>query len=1151
LLLVCVFFASSALGQKDAGSIVGTVKDPSGAVVSQAKVTVSDVERGIDFKTITNEEGEYVASPLKVGRYTVTVVQAGFKKAVSVPVDLDIQQRVAINITLQVGQISESVEVTEAAPLLETETSEMGQVVDKRRVANLPLNGRNFAQLALLTAGTAPSEPGSRDEGGFGFSASGARSLQNNFLLDGVDNNSNLPDLLNETNYVIQPSVEALQEFKVQTNAYGAEFGRGNGAIINAVIKSGSNMLHGSAWEFLRNDKFDGRNFFDDVTKPTPPYKQNQFGASFGGPIYIPGVYDGHNRSFFFVDYEGLRIRQAQTQTAFVPSLAWRKGDFSDLIDYTTPTGLDCNGKTTYAGEIFDARLAQTNCGVPFGYNGSGQPINIIPATSLVAGGGSLDPLALRLAALYPQPGALVNGNNFLANPVLQKDRNNFDIRIDQTFSDKDNAFFRFSYEDQPSQIPGTFGGVADGGGFFSGVEDDSYRSFASSWTHVFNPRLINEFRVGYNRVNSRRAELNASTNVSGELGFPGVPFSPGIGGLPQITFNDVATFGSPTFLPSIELQNSYTVSDNLTWVKGRHIWKYGTEIRREEFTIYQPASPRGNLGFSPTLTDNPAAPGTGGTGFASFLAGLTDGGSINNLHNVDYFRYTYAFYAQDDWKVTPKLTLNLGLRYELFLPVTERKDQLATFDLTNPSTPTLIVPKGQNAQLTPTIASQVKISRTGSRGLINEDLNNFAPRVGLAYQIQARTVLRAGYGIFYGGQENGPYSNPSPGFNPPFFVTQSFNAPCSAPSANLATLDCSVPGLSFLQNGFPANALVDPNTPIFFSVDQNLRTPYMQQWHGSVQHELPGDSVFELSYAGSKGSDLYTFFNGNQAAPSSDPTSPLAPRRPVPSIDAGIDWFRSTGHSNYNSLQASYEKRFSHGLQFQASYTWAHSLDIASNANLGPTQNNSDFRDFRRPESEYGNSDFDVRHRFVVSSIYELPVGHGKHFLGDASGLTNQVVGGWQLGNIVTISTGNWYTVLDSNGNFANADGGAGGVSQRPDQIGDPNAKPCVPGTVFNTCAFADPPLGSFGNVGRNTIQGPGFRDWDFSIFKNFRTSEKTTLEFRSEFFNVLNHTNFLFAQPGPQSGNNATILGTPQFGFETAARDARKIQFALKFSF
>jgi hypothetical protein len=1150
-LMVCVFFSSRALGQKDAGSIVGAVKDPSGAVVSNAKVTVSDVEHGIDFKTITNEEGEYVASPLKVGRYTVTVVQAGFKKAVSVPVDLDIQQRVAINITLQVGQISESVEVTGSAPLLETETSEMGQVVDKRRVANLPLNGRNFAQLALLTAGTAPSEPGSRDEGGFGFSASGARSLQNNFLLDGVDNNSNLPDLLNETNYVIQPSVEALQEFKVQTNAYGAEFGRGNGAIINAVIKSGSNALHGSAWEFLRNNKFDGRNFFDDPTKPTPPYKQNQFGASFGGPIYIPGVYDGHNRSFFFVDYEGLRIRQAQTQTAFVPGPAWRKGDFSDLIDYTTPTGLDCNGKTTYAGEIFDARLAQTTCGVPFGYNGGGQPINIIPPTPLVAGGGSLDPLALRLAALYPQPGALVNGNNFLANPVLQKSRNNFDIRIDQTFSDKDNAFFRFSYEDQPSQIPGTFGGIADGGGFFSGVEDDSYRSFASSWTHVFNPRLINEFRLGYNRVNSRRSELNANTDISSELGFPGVPFSPGIGGLPQLTFNDVSTLGSPTFLPSIELQNSYTLSDNLTWVKGQHIWKYGTEIRREEFTIYQPASPRGNLGFSNTLTDNPSAPGTGGTGFASFLAGLTDGGGINNLHNVDYFRYTYAFYAQDDWKVTPKLTLNLGLRYELFLPVTERKDQLATFDLTNPSTPTLIVPKDQNAQLTPTIASQVHISPTGSRGLINKDLNNFAPRVGLAYQIQARTVLRAGYGIFYGGQENGPYSNPSPGFNPPFFVTQSFNAPCSAPSANPATLDCSVPGLSFLQNGFPANALVDPNTPIFFSVDKNLRTPYMQQWHMSVQHELPGDSVFELTYAGSKGSDLYTFFNGNQAAPSSDPNSPLAPRRPVPSIDAGIDWFRSTGHSNYNSLQASYEKRFSHGLQFQASYTWAHSLDIASNANLGPTQNNSDFRDFRRPESEYGNSDFDVRHRFVFSSIYELPFGHDRHFLGAASGLTNQVVGGWQFGNIVTISTGNWYTVLDSNGNFANADGGAGGVSQRPDQIGDPNAKPCVPGTVFNTCAFADPPLGSFGNVGRNTIQGPGYRNWDFSIFKNFHTSEKTTLEFRSEFFNVLNHTNFLFAQPGPQSGNNATILGTPQFGFETAARDARKIQFALKFSF
>jgi hypothetical protein len=1194
-LLAAIGLATPLWAQKDAGTIVGLVRDPSGAVVQGAKVTVEDVDRGVQMTLSTNDQGEYVASPLHIGRYKVTVEKTGFKKTVSEVVELNVQGRVAINMTLQIGQISEVVVVTEAAPLLETETSELGQVVDQKRVSNLPLNGRNFAQLALLSPGTAPSEPGARDEGGYGFSANGARSLQNNFLLDGVDNNSNLPDLLNETNFVIQPPVEALQEFKVQTNAYSAEFGRGNGAIVNAVIKSGTNQLHGSAWEFLRNNKLDGRNYFDAVG-PVPPYKQNQFGATFGGPVLLPHGYDGRNRTFFFVDYEGFRVRQAQTQTAFVPPTAWRTGDFSSLIDYTTrefnpdksPT-LDCNGQPTYAGEIFNAKLAQALpnnkhqgfCGMPFQYDGTGKPLNIIPA-------GSLDPLALRLAALYPGAGPISSsGNNFLANPVRKETRNNFDARVDQKFSDSDNTFFRFSFENQPSSIPGTFGGLADGGGFFSGEEDFSYRSFAASWTHIFKPELINEFRLGYNRVNAHRLELNANTNVSAQpnINFPGVPFSPGIGGLPQLVFSDVATLGSPTFLPSVELQNSYTLSENLTWVRGRNVWKFGTEIRREEFTIFQPAAARGALNFNSTLTDNPAAIGTGGAGFASFMAGLASGGNINNLHNVDYFRNTYAFYVQDDWKVTPTLVMNLGLRYELFGTVSDRFNDVGNFDLSNPANPTIFVPSGQSAKLTPYIAQYVKISPTGSRGLINSDLNNFAPRIGLAWQFTPKTVLRSGYGVFYGGQENGPYSNPSPGFNPPFFTNQSFISLCSAPTANASAGDCRLTQIPALAGGFPANSLVDPNTPIFFSVDKNLRTPYMQQWHLSFERELPSNSVFTLGYAGSKGTKLYTFFNGNQASPDPNPNDAIAPRRPVfatligapgpcalatpqyctPVFNTGIDWFRSTGSSNYHSLQASFEKRFAKGLQFQASYTYAHSLDIASNANLGPTQNNSDFRYFRNPQAEYGNSDFDVRHRLVLNSIYELPFGHGKHFLGNASGLANQVVGGWQVANIVSISSGNWFTVLDAHGNFANADTGAGGVSQRPDQVGDPNRAGTVPGNPgcvapakihtptawFNTCAFADPPLGSFGDVGRNTIQSPGYKTWDFSVFKFFHTSEKTSLEFRAEFFNFLNHTNFLFANSGPQNGNNATTLGTSQFGSLTAARPPRQIQFALKFSF
>src|SRR5438309_298707 len=312
IIALCV----TVCAQKDTGSIVGTINDPSGAVVSGAKVTVTDLDRGNTFETTSNASGEYVASPLRIGHYTVKVEHSGFKKAVSSTVTLDVQQRVAVNVKLELGSIAQTVEVTTVAPLLETQTSELGQVVDNKRVVNLPLNGRNFAQLALLTAGTTPSEPGARDEGGYGFSSNGGRSLQNNFLLDGIDNNSNLTDLLNETNYVIQPSVDAIQEFKVQTNAYSAEFGRGNGAIVNATIKSGTNDVHGDLYEFLRNDKLDARNFFDQTK---PEYRQNQFGVTVGGPLKLPG-YDGHNRTFFFGDYEGLRVRQGQTQTSTVPT---------------------------------------------------------------------------------------------------------------------------------------------------------------------------------------------------------------------------------------------------------------------------------------------------------------------------------------------------------------------------------------------------------------------------------------------------------------------------------------------------------------------------------------------------------------------------------------------------------------------------------------------------------------------------------------------------------------------------------------------------------------------------------------------------------------------------------------------------------------
>jgi hypothetical protein len=1047
------------------------------------------------------------------------------------------------------------------SPLLETETSSMGQVMDKTRIETLPLNGRNFAQLAQLGVGVVPSEPGSRESGSFGFSVDGARALQNNFLLDGIDNNSNLGDLLNESSYVIQPPVDAIEEFKVQTNDYSAEFGRGNGAILNAVIKSGTNAFHGDVFEYLRNDALDASPFFV-ITSQKPAYKQNQFGGTLGGPIQ-------KDKTFFFGDYEGFRLRQGIPQTTVIPDQLMDAGNFSELLTNTpamaidlngNPTGqvaFDCSGNPTFVGEIFNGRQTQVVpttahnptglCGVPIGVS-AGAPTNIFP-------NGSVDPLAARLSALIPQPNSNNPGFNYLAVPTRSESRNNFDVRIDHTFSPKDSIFGRFSYEDQPSFIPSPFQNVLDGGGFFDGNENFSYRSVAVSETHIFDSTHINEFRFGYNRINAHRYQNNFDQNVSAQLNFPGVPYEPGTfnGGLPALTFSDGSApeLGSSGFLPSIEKQNSYVFTDNFTWIKGRHSIKIGAEIRYEQFTIFQPSASRGTMDFSSGFTDNPAAVGTGGYGFASFLLGIPDSGSIVNLHNVDYRRQIYAGYIQDDFKKSSKLTLNLGLRYELYTTVKAADNEQANFDF---NCGCLVVPSGQNAQLTPTLASQITIDRHGSPGLVSPDLHTFAPRVGLAYRITNNLVFRTSYGIFYGGQENGPYSNPSPGFNPPFFVTQSFNMPCLINSANPnpGQVDCSIPGLNSLQQGFPANALVDPNTPILFSIAPHIQTPFMQQWFMGFQYELPANTVLEISYVGSHGADLFGLFNGNQAVPTADPSIPTAPRRPDPNIDAGIDTLRSNLFSNYNGLQVRLEKRFSHGLQFEASYTYSHALDDASDANLG-SQNQGDFRLQTAPFLEYANADFDVRHRFVLSYIYNLPFGNGQRFGGDATGVKNQLIGNWQVTGIVSAQTGNWFTPTDDLVNISNSDcGGAVFNCARPDVMGNPNGPPCIPGTIFNTCAFvANTTFGTFGDAGRNIIRGPGLQNWDMSFIKEFPVHEQMHFEFRAELFNIWNHPNLTFADEMTTNENFSTERGTSQFGFPTASRAPRLVQFALKFYF
>ena len=624
-------------------------------------------------------------------------------------------------------------------------------------------------------------------------------------------------------------------------------------------------------------------------------------------------------------------------------------------------------------------------------------------------------------------------------------------------------------------------------------------------------------------------------------------------------------------FCLSFEKQNSYVLNENLIWVHGRHSMKFGTEIRKEQFTMFQDSAPRGDMGFGPDFTGNPAWPvnndgsPTSGEDIASFLLGVPDYADIVNIHAPDYHRITLAFLGQDDIRVNQRLTLNLGLRYEFFRPITESKNQVATFDF---ATDTLIVPKGQTAELTPTIASFLPIQRTGSAGLINPDYKDFAPRLGFAYQLTHPLVLRGGYGIFYGGQENGPFSFPSPGFNPPYFLSQSFSPPCGSSSPADANPDdpgnCAIglkPGdtsqmiNNFWTQGFPANSLSDPNNPLLYSIDRNIKTPMMQQWHLGIEYQLPSDTMLEISYAGSRGQRLYGFYNGNQATPSDDPNAPLAPRRPFPAVDGTIAAFRSNTISNYNGLQTRLEKRVSHGLQFQVAYTYSHALDEASSASLG-SLNNGDFRDQRYPGLEYGNSDFDVRHHLVISYIYDLPFGKGKAFAGNAGGFLNQLIGSWQVAGITSISSGNWFTVTDPFVNSSNTDCG-GTVSYsciRPDVVGNPNGRPCVAGTFFNTCAFtSDLIQGTYGNEARNIVRGPGYQNWDMTFFKAFPIREPIRVEFRADFFNIWNHVNPLWGPVGAagQVEPVAIELGTPQFGTYQAARDPRFIQFALKFYF
>jgi hypothetical protein len=548
----------------------------------------------------------------------------------------------------------------------------------------------------------------------------------------------------------------------------------------------------------------------------------------------------------------------------------------------------------------------------------------------------------------------------------------------------------------------------------------------------------------------------------------------------------------------------------------------------------------QGYMAFITQFTDNPADPGTGGSELATLLTGQPNSGGIYSIEHGAYFRHTVSLFVQDDWRVTRALSVNLGLRYDFFPPVRERSNGQSNF---NQITGYLDIPKDSKATLPASLAF-IPVNHNASNELIDSDPRNISPRVGFSYQINPRLVAESAFGVFFNSDESGIWGGN--GINPAFLSSPVYVAKCNLPSYNAAVQDCSIPSRGVLSQGFPANALSNPNTPNMLSYQMNLSTPYVMQWHLAFQYQVELKTALEIAYAGSKGNKEYIFYNLNQASPTADPTAPYAPRRSFPYVNAPIWETSSEGNSNYNALQTSMAHRLSHGLSALVNYTYSKSHGNASTT-MG-SQNNDSFRWSKEPHIEYGPLDFDVRNQFVANFIYALPFGRGEHFGNSVSSMIDKVIGHWTATGIVSLSSGTWFAVTDADENFANSDG-----QQRPNFIPGQKAtsKPCVAGTFFNTCAFADPPLGSFGNVSLNSLEGPGDKNVDLALQKIVPIHDSVHLELRAETFTAFNHLNFLFAAPGPQNSNSSTVLGAPSFGYVTAAEAPREFQLAAKFNF
>jgi Carboxypeptidase regulatory-like domain len=1138
------------MAQSATGSISGIVTDASGAVLSDAAITITDLARKTEFRTLSNATGLYVVPTLPPGSYQLKASKPGFHEYVLDAIPLSTQQKAAVNVRLELGAVSQQLEVRAGAQLIEPSTSSLSAIVENKRIEDLPLNGRNIFSLASLVPGVATA----RQLTGIGdtflgnrFIVNGSQEATSAILMDGVtvEVPSNAPTIPIISSI---PSVEGVQEFRIQTNAYSAEYGRSGGGVVTMASKSGTNQIHGDVFEYLRNSMLDANNFFaNSAGLPLASFKRNQFGASVGGPVYVPKVYNGKNHSFFYFTYEGQRIAQAQFAQQTVPTDLQRRGDFSQT--------LNAAGQVVTIYDPFSTRLNPDKPGTflrdPF-------PANAVPQ-------GRMDPVAVNAQKFYPLPNSpglpFTHQNNFVVQSSIPQPQDRTEFKIDHVFNDRRRVFGRYTHMDSMYSKPNFWGNIADPG--CCDPMNQRLQNGALDYTDTLNNTTVVNVRYGFARIRGNRFPWSNGFSVQ-SLGLPGSIDSVANGHVfPTITIQDMTQLGPNGGDYYLLSTYTHTLVADVMKVFGRHSLKFGTDIRFNYVNnaqLGQPnvSAPSGEFGFARDLTQgpDPRVPSTlGGVGYASFLLGTGSGAISHQVLPANANRY-FGFYAQDDFKLSSKLTVNLGLRWDLETGETERHDSMSAIDLSVQN------PLSRTSGLDVRGGYLFAGSSLGRHAIRDAELRKWNPRVGFAYLLNPKTVIRSGYGIFFGAA---PYTANSA------YVGGAF----SSSTPWVGTLDGITPH-DLLRNPFPSGfnlprgsadgLLTQVGLGLNGPWPQAMMTPYNQQWNFTVQRSIGEDLVLELAYAGNKGTHLafYTaqmdqlnpqyltlgnqlfdqvtnpFFGQIQTGVLAQPTVQRGYLlRPFPEFNGSLANAASWGNSNYQALQARFEKRYSRGLSLLAAYTWSKTISDGVDGFWAAPWGN--MRNWYCRTCDRAISAYDQPHRFVLNATYELPFGRGKSIGSNWTGPINRILGGWQVNGILTLSVGQpiiFYTAQNTTFSY--------GGGQRPDSTG---ISPDLGGarTIsrwFDTSQILQPQPFTFGNLARNSdVRSDNAKNLDFSLFKDFRFREKIALSVRGEAFNMLNTP--LFGAPN-------TVLGSPTFGRVLAQENLpRQVQLGMKLLF